>query len=215
MIFKNTIGMGLLAVLAGCAAYPPAMVENGVIRNPHVGWNGYALNVPEGLSVFNPANADPESAGLTDFQRWYMKEDRRSAGMWYVAYTERFLLEHADGYFISFICDSYELPRGWMQLSSVEVQFTLQQVARRKMVEINDDEAHSEVIEINGQRAVYVSGNSMPYFKKNPVPLAYEGYFVLGRLREGFWVEGFSDPSLRQELKRTVREVVENLEVHE
>ncbi|VGO14467.1 hypothetical protein PDESU_03029 [Pontiella desulfatans] len=203
-----------LVLLAGCTAYQPAIVDGRNIGNPNVGWNGYSLLVPEGLAIFNPAMANLESAQVSDFQRWYAEEDRRAASVWYAAFTERFLFEHGTDYFISFIADTYELGGGWASITPMEMQYALQQVARRKMVEINDDAAFNEITEINGHRAVHVSGTSRPYFKKNPLPLAYEGYFILGSLREAFWIEGFGNETFRADLKLKVREVVDGLTIH-
>lgn len=214
LAFHAAVLAALCLGLSGCTGYRPALVQDGMISNPDVGWNGYSLKVPEGMTLFNPVAADPDSAKTSDFQRWYMREDRRSAALWYVVYTERFLFEHGDDYFISFISETYELPHYWTGMTSVEKQYALQKVANRKAVEINDDDAKREVVDIAGQRAAYVSGESKPYFRRNYTPLAYEGYFILGNMREAFWIEGFGDPGARGELKRKVHELANSLKLH-
>ena len=214
---KNGLWGVLLSVLvSGCASpfgyYKPAVVENGIIQNPMVGWNGYSIRVPEGMTVFNPIGADPDSAKLTDLQRWYMEEDQRYSAVGYVNYSERFLIEEeGSDSFISFICDTYDLSGGWATVSSVEGSYLLGKISNRKMVEINDTSAKREEITVNGQRAWYICGTSRPYFQKNYTPLAYEGYFIFGKLKEAFWIEGFGELDDRDGLKIKVREMAESL----
>ncbi len=212
-------GLLLSILIGGCTSpfgyYEPATVQNGVISNPKVGWNGYSIQAPEGMTVFNPSVADPESARITDFQKWFMKEERRYAAAGYISYTERFLVEQEEeGFFISFVSDTYSLSAGWGAVTSVESTYLLRQIANNKMVDINDDSARRTELEINGQKAWHISGTSRPYFKKDYVPLAYEGYFIVGKLKEAFWIEGFGDMDTRDTMKKKVREMVESLTIH-
>ena len=214
---KNGLwGLLLIVLVIGCTSpfgyYKPAIVENGLIQNPMVGWDGYSVRVPEEMTVFNPVDADPDSAKFTDLQRWYIKEDQRNSAVGYVSYSERFLIEEeSSDSFISFICDTYDLSMGWAMLSSVESSYLLGKISNRKMVEINDTSAKREEITINGQRAWHISGTSRPYFQKNDTPLAYEGYFIFGKLKEAFWIEGFGELDDREGLKIKVHEMVESL----
>ncbi len=43
------------------------------------------------------------------------------------------------------------------------------------------------------------------------VPLAYEGYLILGRLKEAFWIEGFGNIKKREEMFVKVTEMAESL----
>jgi hypothetical protein len=204
----------LSAFIGGCSSYQPAVVSDRGISNPTVGWNGYSVQVPDGMTLFNPESADLDSAKVTDFQRWYAEEDYRASTEWYISYTERFLFESGDDFAIGFMTDTYGLTSGWASITSVQMQYFLQKLANYKKVVINDTKAFSEIIGLNGQRAMHVSGECRPYFRKSASPLAYEGYFVVGKLREAFWVEGFGKMEFRDELMAKVRQTVESLRVN-
>ncbi len=204
----------LPAFVGGCSSYRPAVVSNRAISNPTVGWNGYSVQAPDGMTIFNPETVDLDSAHVSDFQRWYAEEDRRASAGWYIVYTERFLFESGDDYAIGFMSDTYGLTGGWASITSVQMQYFLQKLANHKKVAINDTQSFSEILDLNGQRALHVSGECRPYFRKNAVPLAYEGYFVVGKLREVFWIEGFGKMEFRDEMKAKVRQTVESLRLN-
>ncbi|MEE9368577.1 MAG: hypothetical protein V3V05_06895 [Pontiella sp.] len=209
----------LVTLLSGCTSpfgyYEPATVQDGIISNPKVGWNGYSIKIPEGMTVFNPSTADPDTAQLTGFKKWFMKEDLRYATAGYISYTEHFLIEqHEVDFFISVVADTYSLSAGWGSITSMESTYVLRQIADRKMVKINDDSAKRTELEINGQKAWHISGTNRPYFKKDYVPLAYEGYFIIGKLKEAFWIEGIGAMDQRDKMKERVREMAESLQIH-
>ncbi|MDH3982291.1 MAG: hypothetical protein OES84_05245 [Kiritimatiellaceae bacterium] len=205
------MGVGMLA---GCASFHEASVEDGVIHNPETGWAGYSVEVPDGLVVVYPASDDAGSARALEFLEWYRKQTNHYGWEWYTTFTEQFLMEDRDKKFIlSFVCDTFDLPApSWSSMPSVQRQYALHKMINRKKVVINDMKAHGELIEINGKRGWYISGLSRPYFKREVSPLAYEGFFIAGGLREAYWVEAFGDPALRGKMKVAARAMVESLE---
>jgi hypothetical protein len=192
------------------------VVKEGVISNPKVGWAGYSIKLPDGIRLLDSASDEDESARAEEFRRWYDRQSARYGWDWYTRFSDRFLMEDVeDRYIISFISDTFELPSSsWSSMSSVETRYIIQKMINRKMVVINDMQALHEQVELNGQRGWYISGLSRPYFKKKINPQAYEGYFILGRLREAFWIEGFGDVDARDELKDRVRTMAESLKVY-
>ncbi len=208
------IGFALCA-LAGCASYyEPAVVEDGLISNPKVGWGGYSIRIPDGLALIYPLPDDEVSERALAFREWYDKQANRYSGDYYNAFTERFLLENPERTFIiSFLSETYELPVGWTMMNSVDATYFIQKLINRKKVVINDDHASSEQVEINGRPGWRVSGVSRPYFKKDGQVSDYEGYFIIGGLKEAFWIEGYGAPGTRAELRAAVRAMVESLDV--
>lgn len=203
-------------LLVGCAIpngyYEPATVKNGVISNPKVGWNGYTVTVPEGVSVFDPSTANPSDPELSEFQRGYLREqDLHSRGL-HVAYTEWFLLEHRLlDYCISFTCSTYELPSPWSMMVSSDRQYFLQKLINDKLVRINDTDAHHETIQLNGHHGWYISGTTAPFYGKERGPNAYEAYFIIGGLKEAYWFEGFAPLHNRRMLRRHIKAMAESL----
>lgn len=217
-IWKRVAGLGFISVLAGCAMpngyYQPATLSDGVISNPQVGWNGYSVTVPEGLEVFDPATANPDDPDLTQRQQGCLKDDDRYSRSILITYTESLLLEDPDGEdYILFASDTLEIGSPWSAWLSPDKEYFLRKMVNEKRVRINDTKAHNELLTINGHRGCYISGVARPYFTKKPESLAYEGYLILGNLKEIFWIEGFSPLEQRGSLQQKTREMVESLEI--
>lgn len=203
-----------VVLLAGCVAYEPASLVDGLISNPKVGWNGYSVRVPEGLNTIKTSTNDEMGDRESAIREWYDQQSNQYAADYYTSFTEQFIFEPPnESYFLSFITDTYELRVGWGTLTSVELQYIIQKLINRKMVIINDMEAQFEQIEINGQRGWYISGTSTPYFKKKDISLAYEGICLLGSLKELYWFEAFGAAEVREDMKKTVHEMAESLDV--
>ncbi|MDF7807955.1 hypothetical protein P4E94_10940 [Pontiellaceae bacterium B12219] len=203
-----------LLLLTGCSTYQPATVKDGVISNPSVGWNGYTIDIPKGVGPLKAENGVSAQERQHKIRTWY--DDQRSNDMLdfgTLTYNQLLYENPAQTYVLSFICESYDLRAGWGVMTSVEKQFIIQKLINRKLVIINDTKAHSEQIEINGQRGWYISGNSKPYFTKNPTTLAYEGIFLLGDLKEAFWIECFGQEGERASMKQCVYEMADSLDV--
>lgn len=203
-----------LLLLTGCMAYEPAVVMEGVISNPKVGWNGYSIRIPDGLILLSGSLDKQASEQASKVKTWYADASSRYAADYYTSFYEQFILQNPEQtFFLSFISETYELRVGWKAMTSVETQYIIQKMINRKMVVINDMKAHSEQVEINGQRGWYISGMTKPYFKKEDVPQAYEGIFLQGGLKEAFWVESFGPPRVRDEMKKRVFQMAESLDV--
>ncbi|MDF7823417.1 hypothetical protein P4B35_05290 [Pontiellaceae bacterium B12227] len=203
-----------LVLFAGCVAYEPATLVDGLISNPKVGWNGYSVQVPGGLHTIKTSSGEGVSDRESAIREWYDQQSNRYAADYYTSFSEQFIFEPSDeSYFLSFITDTYELRTGWSVLTSVELQYLVQKLINRKMVIINDMDAHFEQVEINGQRGWYISGTSKPYFKKKPKTLAYEGVCLLGGLKELYWFEAFGSAEAREDMKLKVYEMAESLKV--
>ena len=43
----------ILALLMGCATYPPTTIHERTISNPTVGWNGYSIRMPDGVVLID------------------------------------------------------------------------------------------------------------------------------------------------------------------
>lgn len=214
---KTIAGWMVVGLLAGCAMpngyYQPATVKDGTISNPRVGWNGYSVKVPDGFAIFNPTTADPKSPDLTAFQRLYMREEDRSSRELGVSYTEWFLLEHRLlDCAISFSCSTYELGSAWSSITSVEMEYFLRKLINDKLVNLDDVDAHNELLLINGHRGYYISATTSPPFGGDQ-KMAYEGFFIVGGLKEAYWFEGFGALYNRSMLKRFTRGMAESLEV--
>lgn len=219
MIALRSVVFGwlLILALAGCAMpngyYQPATVSGDIISNPKVGWRGYSVKVPEGLEVFNPAEVDPNSTDLTTLQKWCITDDERYSRAMAVTYSERFLLEDLEGRgYILFASDTLGLAP-WSTWLSPDKEYFLQKSVNDKRVRINDDKAHNELVTLNGQRGWYISGTARTYSKNKYQPQAYEGYFILGNLKEVFWVEGWAPLNQREFLKKKTRKMVESLKI--
>lgn len=203
-----------LLLLSGCMAYEPATVMEGVISNPKVGWNGYSIRIPEGLALISSSPDEQAADRTSQIKAWYADASSRYAADYYTSFLEQFVMENPEQtFFLSFISETYELAAGWKVMTSVETQYVMQKMINRKMVVINDMNAHSEQVEINGQRGWYISGETKPYFKKKAVPQAYEGIFLQGGLKEAFWMEAFGAPQVRDEMKLRVFQMAESLNV--
>lgn len=219
MSFGGNIGLTLLCtLLAGCALpngyYQPATIANGVISNPKVGWNGYSVKVPNGLDAFNPITANPDDPGLTQLQKWCIEDDERYSRYALTVYSERFLLEDpvGDGTII-FMSDTLELSSPWSAWLSPAKDYFLRKSINDKLVRINDTKAHNELVTINGQRGWYISGTDRPYFNKKRLTYTYEGYLILGNLKEMFWIEGWAPPGQRENLKTKTRAMADSLKI--
>jgi hypothetical protein len=213
-----TMGLITAGLIAGCAMpngyYQPATISAGVISNPTVGWTGYAVKVSEGFTIFNPAMVEAASADLTDFQRFYMQDEDRFSRALGVAYSEWFLLEHRLlDCFISFACCTYELPSAWSTLTSVDTEYLLRKLINQKRVDLDDADAQNELVSINGHRGWHISATTRSPFGGVDEPLAYEGYFIIGDLKEAYWFEGFGALYNRSLLERLTRGMAENLEI--
>jgi len=194
--------------------YQPATVAGGVIDNPRVGWSGYSVKVPEGLDLFNLAEADLDSPELSPLQKWCLRDGDRYSRSMAIVYTESFLLEDPEGRgFIIFASDTVELAAPWSTWLSPEKEYFLRKGINDKLVLINDTKADNEVLTINGHRGWHISGTARPYFKKKQPDQAYEGYFILGNLKEVFWVEGWAPLDHREFLREKTREMAESLEI--
>jgi len=193
--------------------YQPATVADGVISNPKVGWNGYSVKVSEGFSIFNPATTDPDSSDLTAFQRFYMQDENRFSRAVGVSYTEWFLLEHRLlDCAISFSCSTYEIRSSWTSMTSIQTEYILRKLVNSKLVDLNDTDAHNELVTINGHRGWYISATTRPPFGGDQ-EIAYEGLFIMGGLKEAYWFEGFGALESRSMLKRLTRGMAESLEI--
>ncbi len=194
--------------------YQPATVVDGVISNPRVGWRGYSVKVPDGFEVFDPATANSDSPELTQLQKWCLWDGDLYSRSMAIVYTESFLLEDPKGRgFIFFASDTLELSAPWSTWLSPEKEYFLRKAINDKLVLINDTKAYAEVLTLNGQRAWHIRGTAKPYFKKKPLGQAYEGYFILGNMKEAFWIEGWAPFSEREYLSEKIREMAESLEV--
>jgi hypothetical protein len=203
-----------LLLVAGCATYQPASVKDGVISNPSVGWNGYTIDIPKGVGPLKAENGETAPERQHAIRTWYEDQRANYALNFGTLTYEQLLYENpAQTYLLSYICESYDLRVGWGAMTSVDKQFIIQKLINRKLVIINDTEAHTEQIEINGQRGWYISGNSKPYFTKNPTVLAYEGIFLIGDLKEAFWMECFGQEGERAAMKQCVNEMADSLDV--
>lgn len=205
----------MIGVLSGCSTYEPATVENDVISNPKIGWEGYSIRMPTGVTLINPADNSVSAGRVRDFYRWYDKQSDRTGWEWYANYSEQFLMGDPDGkYMVSFISETFNIPTMWSMMSSVETRYFLQHLMNRKMIVNNDTKAFHEPMVFKDRQGWYISGLCRPYFKKKAVPQAYEGCFILGRYKEVFWIEGFGEEDAREEIKRKVREMAESLQVY-
>lgn len=212
-MIKSLVCAGVL--LTGCTTYEPATIKDGIITNPAVGWNGYAIKVPDGVKNLRPSADENVPDREAEIRERYRDANERYVADYYTSFYEQFLFENpAQTYFISFISETYELPNGWNSYTSVEKQYMIQKLINRKKVIINDTQAHSEQVEFNGQRGWYISGDSSPYFRKGAQPVAYEGIFLIGGLKEVFWIEAFGMPGTRGEMKTKVYEMAESLKVN-
>ena len=200
--------------LTGCVAYEPATLLDGEIANPGVGWQGYTVQVPSGVTTIK-TSADTEGLGrASKIRAWYEEQSARYTTGYYTSFSEQFLFEPPnESFFLSFVTEAYDLRTGWGVLSSVEKQYMIQKMINRKMVVINDMQANFEQIEINGQRGWYISGISRPYLKKNSQILAYEGICLLGNLKELYWFEAFGAIEVRETMKNKVDEMANSLVV--
>ena len=209
------LGLSVLA-FSGCSTYQAATVQDGVVQNPSVGWNGYTVRVPEGVQRLAGSADENVPSREEEIRKRYQEANERYAADYYTSFYEQLLFEDPDQtWFLSFISETYELPVGWGLLSSVEKEYILNRLINRKKVVINDTDAHSEQIELQGLRGWYISGNAKPYFNKDAEMVSYEGIFLIGRLKEVFWVEAFGSEPSRTVMKAKVFEMAESLQVHE
>lgn len=89
----------------------------------------------------------------------------------------------------------------------------LRQFINSKLVRMNDTDAFQERITINGLRAFHIHGDWRPYFNKDAEPIMYEGYLVLGELKEACWIEGFATKKGLATMRKAVRKMVESLKI--
>ena len=122
---KGMMGLVMFGLIAGCSTYEPAQVENGVISNPEIGWNGFSISIPEGVALIDPTQNPTGRAA--ELQTWYDKQSDRNDWKWYSNYSEQFLMEDADGeYIIRFISETFNIPTTWSMMTSVDLQYFLQ-----------------------------------------------------------------------------------------
>ena len=205
----------VMLFLSGCiSGYEPGTVGLAAISNPSIGWSGYKVKIPEDYTVFDPERLDTLGSSNKDaHRRWVFEDERQYTADLAVAYHERFLLEREgdDGSYIIFICDTYELPKALSMFTSLEKDYLLRKFVNAKLVKMNDTDAFQELIIINGRQAFHIRGDWKPYFVKDAEPIAYEGYLVLGDLKEVYWFEGFAAEETRNAMQRAVGVMVESL----
>lgn len=208
-----------IILIAGCSSlggyYTPATVVDGTISNPKVGWNGYTIKVPDGLTVFSTADQDPESPHLTTEQRELLEYEDMQSRNGGIKFIECFLINDDESritiIFSNEICET----KPWSTLGSEKLNIILNRMIRRKKVLINDTTAMGKTITINGKRGWQLSGtpNADGFFGfKRQGNTAYEGIFIIGSLNEAYWIEGYSSVTERAFLKQQVIEMTESLQ---
>ena len=184
-----------------------------MISNPGIGWEGYTVKVPAGMDMTYPTvSGKKRSAEFYEFQEWYRMQQDPYGEDWYSTFSERFIFQSKEHQFVvGFSCSTYSVHAGWSALPNVKRNYLLRKMISWKKVLINDTEAESRQVEIGGHHGWYVSGNARPDFQKNADPVAYEGCFLFGGLKEVYWIEAFGNPEAREEMKSSVESMVESL----
>lgn len=203
-------------LLSGCVTgFEAGTVGSGSIRNPSIGWNGYSVKVPASYTVFDPSQMDAsDTSNKAAHRRAVLADERQYAADFAVAYHERFLLESDDDEsYIIFISDTYELSKPLSTSTGMGKDYFLRQFINSKLVRMNDTDAFQELITINGHRAFHIRDDWRPYFNKEAEPILYEGFLVLGELKEVYWIEGFATKKGVATMRKAVREMVESLEI--
>lgn len=109
------VGVAVLLVIAGCASFSPpqAMVTDGVIENPAIGFFGFRFEIPEGYELYRSRvhSADScsplQQAAIRIYERyeeWHPRGDER--------FYESFLLlaEHHAVLLVTMEVDRFDLP---------------------------------------------------------------------------------------------------------
>ncbi len=208
--------VSVIRLLSGCATgYEAGTVGSDSVRNPTIGWNGYSVKIPATYTVFDPSQMDAsDSSNKAANRRAILADERQYTADLIVAYHERFLLESEDDEsYIIFISDTYEFHKPLSMFSGIEKDYFLRQSINAKLVKMNDTHAFQELITINDHRAFHIRGDWKPYFQKGVEPIMYEGYLVLGELKDVYWVEGFATKAGMETMGKAVREMVDRLEI--
>jgi hypothetical protein len=215
-VFLGVVSVSAAVLLSGCVTgYEAGTVGSAAIRNPSIGWNGYSVKVPANYTVFDPSQMDgSDLSNKASHRRAILEDEKQYAADLAVAYHERFLLEGEDDEsYIIFISDTYEFSKPLSMFTSIEKDYLLRQFVNEKLVKMNDTDAFQELITVNGHRAFHIRGDWKPYFVKDAEPIAYEGYLVLGDLKEVYWFEGFAMEETRKSMQKAVRTMVDSLEI--
>jgi len=202
---------------SGCALFDhrsPATIENGTVANPRVGWHGYRLVLPPGFEALDAyALRTPVANGPDDFLPAYLEMARRYDRPARSAYADWLILRRpGDDAFVVFSVDSARISSTWPMMNSVDRRRLLQKSANRKTVEIDDDRARMRFVDLDGLRGWRLSGDCRSFYGADPaVPTAYEGVFLLGRMRETYRFEAFGPASRRAELGALVDTLARSL----
>lgn len=214
---KNSISILMITLvfsMMGCSSYKPALVEDRVISNPTVGWSGYSVEIPAGMEVVYPYNTAVASGHSGIFRHWCERQFDGFQVDLDATFSETFLMEKSGHKFlIGFSCASYSMPFSWSTMPNVTRQYMLRKMMNDKIVLINDSNALSEQVEMNGRHGWHISGNSHSYSGKDTIVMAYEGYFILGSMKEVYWIESFGDTSERAVMDEMVKSMVKSLDV--
>lgn len=210
--------MGLLLVV-GCvgpqAVNQPAVVADGMIRNPTVGWSGYCVAVPEGMTLFNPAQVSADDPAQDKRHRDFVRFDQRMARNSDVDYSEHFLLECSDPYCsIFFRMESLNLPVGWSFMDSVKRRKVFEHLIWRAKLVMSDSDASSTRMSINDRPACLISGEGTPLFFKVDRDQACETIILLGRLKDYYILTGHCAPEDRLAMRSRLCKMAESLQVH-
>lgn len=213
---RSIVSGAVIGLMSGCATgYEAGTVSLGSIQNPSIGWHGYSVKVPESYTVFDPSQMDPsDTSNKAANRRAILADEKQYTANLAVAYHERFLLEGDDDQsYITFISDTYEFSSPLSTFTGVEKDYFLRSHLNAKLVKMNDTDAFQELITLNGHRAFHIRGDWRPYFNEEAEPIVYEGYFVLGELKEAYWIEGFATKKGMATMRKAVWEMVESLKI--
>ncbi len=215
-LLRCIVSVAATGLMSGCmTGYEAGTVASGSIQNPSIGWNGYSVEVPTSYTVFDPSTMDPSDLSKKAAnRRAVFNDEKQYTANLAVAYHERFLLESADDEsYIIFISDTYELSSPFSTFTGVEKDYFLRSHLNDKLVKMNNTDAFHELITIGGHRAFHIRGNWRPYFNKHAEPIVYEGYLILGELKDAYWIEGFAVKEGTETMQRAVREMVKSLKI--
>ena len=203
----------VLLLMAGCAsvAQRGAMVADGVIENPSLGFFGFSFQIPEGYDLYSPAAKNPADCNdlqrmairIYDLNKAYHPRDNE-------LFYESFLLLSDKTCFLLITVKS------GTTVSLDDSPFSAQTVARWPLMPLyNTMENRAFELGETRQPAVCARGTAYEqkgwYYadpKRNRIPFSYEACKVEGGNRDSYVLMGFALPDDAKALAAPMKQMI-------
>jgi hypothetical protein len=203
-----------LALLVGCAAAPPrpAIVSDGKIKNPSIGFKGYEVTIPTGYQVFTPGTTNAEDTPfIAGIKKDYGTNYSQIISGRY-DFMESFLLTSHESA-ILFVARTHTIRFAFSQIPERHRQEFLQNVAIFTP-ERQIGPAAKNIIKL-GDRYILKTTLQDQLARSDPSKTLFQAdiYLVLGNLNEDFHIGSFAPKEKAAAMIPVLDQMVGNLKL--